>query len=111
MLYVLVNLLKPVNRYDTQKCLSLFVECNSICNNMFAICLMQLHVLAGPMTRIYGAATMVGKDEMNGRINPAMEMDDDLPAAEAERNRKIVEDVKKKVAALPPTTTQGSTNF
>lgn len=53
---------------------------------------------------------MAGKDEMNGRINPAMEIDDDLPAAEAERNRKIVEDVKKRVAALPPTT-EGNTNF
>ncbi|XP_031618007.1 high-affinity choline transporter 1 [Contarinia nasturtii] len=70
----------------------------------------QLHVMAGPMAKIYGAATMVGKDEMNGRINPAMEIDDDLPAAEAERNRKIVEDVKKRVAALPPTT-EGNTNF
>lgn len=52
---------------------------------------------------------MVGKDEMNGRINPAMEVDDDLPASEAERNRQIVADVKKKVAALPQN--QGNTNF
>lgn len=61
------------------------------------------------MAKIYGAATMVGKDEMNGRINPAMEVDDDLPASEAERNRQIVADVKKKVAALPQN--QGNTNF
>lgn len=44
-------------------------------------------VMAGPMARQYGAATMVGKDEMNGRINPAMEPDDDLPISEAQRNR------------------------
>ncbi|XP_055325569.1 high-affinity choline transporter 1 [Sitodiplosis mosellana] len=70
----------------------------------------QMHVMAGPMSKICNYATMAGKDEMNGRINPAMEIDDDLPAAEAERNRKIVEDVKKRVAALPPTT-EGNTNF
>lgn len=66
--------------------------------------------MAGPMAKIYGAATMAGKDEMNGRINPAMEIDDDLPVAEAERNRKIVEDVKKNIASLPPNT-QGNTHF
>lgn len=37
------------------------------------------------MAKMYGAATMVGKDEMNGRINPALEADDDLPIAEAQR--------------------------
>lgn len=42
--------------------------------------------MAGPMGRMYGAATMVGKDERNGRINPALEPDDDLPAMEAQRN-------------------------
>lgn len=32
------------------------------------------------MGKIYGAATMVGKDERNGRINPALETDeDDIP--------------------------------
>lgn len=36
-----------------------------------------------PMAKMYGAATMVGKDERNGRINPALEADDDLPVAEA----------------------------
>lgn len=41
--------------------------------------------MAGAMNRMYGAATMVGKDEMNGRINPALEADDDLPAVEAQR--------------------------
>ena len=41
--------------------------------------------MAGSMAKMYGAATMVGKDEMNGRINPAMEPDDDLPVAEAQR--------------------------
>lgn len=41
--------------------------------------------MAGTMSRMYGAATMVGKDERNGRINPALEADDDLPAMEAQR--------------------------
>lgn len=38
-----------------------------------------------PMAKMYGAATMVGKDERNGRINPALEADDDLPVAEAKQ--------------------------
>lgn len=37
------------------------------------------------MSKMYGAATMVGKDERNGRINPALEPDDDLPAMEAQK--------------------------
>lgn len=41
--------------------------------------------MAGTMSRMYGAATMVGKDERNGRINPALEADDDYPAMEAQR--------------------------
>jgi hypothetical protein len=41
--------------------------------------------MAGAMNKMYGAATMVGKDERNGRINPALEPDDDLPAVEAQR--------------------------
>lgn len=45
----------------------------------------QLSVMAGPLARSYGAATMAGKDERNGRINPALESDDDLPVAEAKR--------------------------
>ncbi|GLV45387.1 Choline transporter [Carabus blaptoides fortunei] len=46
----------------------------------------QMSVLAsGMMGKMYGAATMVGKDEMNGRINPALEADDDIPAEEVER--------------------------
>ncbi|XP_039276214.1 high-affinity choline transporter 1-like [Nilaparvata lugens] len=40
----------------------------------------QMSMTAGAMGRMYGAATMVGKDEMNGRINPALETDDDDPA-------------------------------
>ena len=38
--------------------------------------------------RQYGAATMVGKDEMNGRINPALEPDDDMDMAEVEKTRE-----------------------
>lgn len=45
-----------------------------------------MSVMAGSMAKMYGAATMVGKDEMNGRINPALEADDDLPISEAQRN-------------------------
>lgn len=42
--------------------------------------------MAGPLARSYGAATMAGKDERNGRINPALETDDDdLPINEARR--------------------------
>lgn len=44
-----------------------------------------MSVMAGAMNRMYGAATMVGKDERNGRINPALEADDDVPAMEAQR--------------------------
>ncbi|RZF43515.1 hypothetical protein LSTR_LSTR011863 [Laodelphax striatellus] len=40
----------------------------------------QMSMTAGAMGRMYGAATMVGTDEMNGRINPALETDDDDPA-------------------------------
>ncbi|PNF24499.1 High-affinity choline transporter 1 [Cryptotermes secundus] len=42
----------------------------------------QMSVMMSAM-RQYGAATMVGKDEMNGRINPALEPDDDMDMAEA----------------------------
>lgn len=41
--------------------------------------------MSGPMNRMYGAATMVGPDEASGRINPALELDDELPVAEAQR--------------------------
>lgn len=104
---------KSANRYVERKLnfLHEFRDAELSAHNYVCVrVIFQLHVMAGPMAKIYGAATMAGKDEMNGRINPAMEIDDDLPAAEAERNRKIVEDVKKKVAALPPTT-EGNTNF
>ncbi|GLH04021.1 High-affinity choline transporter 1, partial [Gryllus bimaculatus] len=43
----------------------------------------QMSVMSsGQIGRVYGAATMVGKDEMNGRINPALEPDDDMDPAE-----------------------------
>jgi high affinity choline transporter 7 len=37
---------------------------------------------SGAMGKLYGTAgsTMAGKDEMNGRINPALETDEDDPA-------------------------------
>lgn len=44
----------------------------------------QMSVMTtGAIGRMYGAATtLVGKDEMNGRVNPALEADDDLPPEE-----------------------------
>lgn len=39
----------------------------------------------GAMGKLYGATGLVGKDEMNGRINPGLEPDDDLDAAEIEK--------------------------
>lgn len=42
---------------------------------------------SGAMGKLYGAATMVGKDERNGRVNPALEADDDIPAGEVEKIR------------------------
>ncbi|CAG9766806.1 unnamed protein product [Ceutorhynchus assimilis] len=47
----------------------------------------QMSVMTGPMGKMYGAATLVGKDERNGRINPALEADDDIPASEVDRLR------------------------
>ena len=44
-----------------------------------------MSVMAGAMSKMYGAATMAGGDERNGRINPALEADDDLPVLEAQR--------------------------
>lgn len=38
------------------------------------------------MGKLYGAATMVGKDERNGRINPALETDDDdIPPVQTDK--------------------------
>lgn len=48
----------------------------------------QMSVMMSAM-RQYGAATMVGKDEMNGRINPALEPDDDMDMAEVEKTRGV----------------------
>ncbi|XP_019881961.1 high-affinity choline transporter 1 [Aethina tumida] len=51
----------------------------------------QMSVMAsGAMGKLYGAATLVGKDERNGRINPALEADDDIPSSEVERLRSSV---------------------
>lgn len=63
----------------------IFIELSNFSLNMYT----QLSVMAGPMGRMYGAATMVGKDEMNGRINPALEPDEDLPIVEAQKNRAM----------------------
>lgn len=66
-----------------------------------------MSVMAGPMGRMYGAATMVGKDEMNGRINPAMEPDDDLPIVEAQKKQPLIGGG----AGSVPSTTKGQTAF
>ncbi|KAJ8953735.1 hypothetical protein NQ318_015391 [Aromia moschata] len=51
----------------------------------------QMSVMAsGAMGKLYGAATLVGKDERNGRINPALEADDDIPASEVDKLRSSV---------------------
>ncbi|KAI9584319.1 high-affinity choline transporter 1 [Glossina fuscipes] len=69
----------------------------------------QLSVMAGPLARSYGAATMAGKDERNGRINPALESDDDLPVAEARRlNQQTAQAQVKKM--LSSTVGKSDTN-
>lgn len=40
---------------------------------------------SGAMGKLYGATGLVGKDEMNGRINPGLEPDDDLDDDEIEK--------------------------
>nr|XP_018911386.1 PREDICTED: high-affinity choline transporter 1 [Bemisia tabaci]XP_018911387.1 PREDICTED: high-affinity choline transporter 1 [Bemisia tabaci] len=58
----------------------------------------QMSVLnSGAMGRLYGtsAAGLVGKDEMNGRVNPALETDDD--DAEATEMEKLT---RKRLASL-----------
>lgn len=51
----------------------------------------QMSVMAsGAMGKLYGAATLVGKDERNGRINPALEADDDIPASEVDKLRESI---------------------
>ncbi|XP_018326613.1 high-affinity choline transporter 1 [Agrilus planipennis] len=50
----------------------------------------QMSVMASGNAKSYGAATMVGKDEKNGRINPALEPDDDILASEVERNNSLI---------------------
>lgn len=44
-----------------------------------------MSVMSGVLGRSYGAATMAGQEECGGRVNPALECDDDLPVAEARR--------------------------
>lgn len=66
------------------------------------------------MNKIYGAATMVGKDERNGRINPALEADDDLPVAEAQRQIQQIAMNSAAAAiqsAIPGGQQQGTTAF
>lgn len=66
-------------------------------------------MMAGAMNKMYGAATMVGKDERNGRINPALEPDDDLPAVEAQRQMQQMA-MSSAAAAISNTTVPGGLN-
>lgn len=65
------------------------------------------------MNKIYGAATMVGKDERNGRINPALEADDDLPVAEAQRQIQQIamSSAAAAISNIPGGQQQGMTAF
>ncbi|KAI5703493.1 hypothetical protein M8J76_012292 [Diaphorina citri] len=45
----------------------------------------QMSVLTAGHIPLYGAAGLVGKDEMNGRINPALETDEELDMQDLER--------------------------
>ncbi|XP_055380537.1 high-affinity choline transporter 1 [Condylostylus longicornis] len=85
----------------------------------------QLSVMAGTIGRTYGsaaaAATMVGKDERNGRINPALEPDDDLPFVEATKSSAAKQPPAKHLPPINsggggqgiavPSTEQGNTAF
>lgn len=63
----------------------------------------QMSVMAaGPMGKLYGAATMVGKDEMNGRINPALEPDDDMDPNEIARLEKLGQVTKSQKSQQDP---------
>lgn len=69
--------------------------------------------MAGAMNRMYGAATMVGKDERNGRINPALEADDDLPAMEAQKQmqKMAIDSASAAISSHVQGGQQGSTAF
>lgn len=41
----------------------------------------------GAMGKLYGATGLVGADEMNGRVNPALEADDDIDSEEVDKLR------------------------
>lgn len=67
--------------------------------------------MTGPMQKMYGAATLVGKDEMNGRINPALEPDEDLPIIEAQRKKSIQRATKNPFRGEVSEADQGSSSF
>jgi hypothetical protein len=66
--------------------------------------------MAGAMNKMYGAATMVGKDERNGRINPALEADDDCPAT-LEAQKQMQQMAISSASAAITGKGQGSTAF
>lgn len=69
----------------------------------------QMAVMAsGAMGKLYGAATLVGKDERNGRINPALEADDDIPSSEVEKLRASVGSGGGNKTAIKPSDGQTS---
>ncbi|BES87913.1 choline transporter [Nesidiocoris tenuis] len=65
---------------------------------------------SGAMGPLYGtsatAATLVGKDEMNGRINPALETDDDDPALDLEEMKQRAHAAKQQPAVNVNSQTQ-----
>lgn len=57
---------------------------------------------SGAMGKLYGATGLVGKDEMNGRINPGLEPDDDIDATEIEKLKSGVgKQTGTKIEAFP----------
>lgn len=46
-----------------------------------------MSVMTGPMQRLYGTTPLVSADESKGRINPALEDDEELPIVETQSKR------------------------
>ncbi|KAL0280932.1 UNVERIFIED_CONTAM: hypothetical protein PYX00_002081 [Menopon gallinae] len=70
----------------------------------------------GAMGKLYGATGLVGKDEMNGRINPGLEPDDDIDESEIEKLKAGIGKGAGKTQAFPdasgnPVRMQGNTAF
>jgi len=44
---------------------------------------------SGAMGKLYGATGLVGHDEMEGRVNPALEDDDDIDPLQVEKIKAV----------------------